>query len=158
MLGIISLVLSLCSLLVPMIGGIVLIVYGKRSRRKNLEKYSYKTTAKIVGFQNTTRLRYQGSRNDYTDGCAPVYEYYYNGQYYTAVSSISTPSPNLQIGSTITLHINPRNPLDIYEPEAAKVFYVIAMVVGVICIIVSIILILSRLVSMLLPIWLSSVM
>ena len=132
-------IVLLCFSLFSMLGGILLIIYSKRLKGKKLKTCSYKTTAEIVGVYNTDHYRYQDIDECYVGNFAPVYEYYYNGQYYTAVSSISTPSPNLQIGSTITLHINPRNPLDIYEPEAGKVFYVIAMVVGVICIIVSII-------------------
>ena len=136
--GILTMVSSLCISLFPVVCGILIIMYSKRSRRKKLQKYSCQTSAKIVEIQNTTRLKYQNSRNNYTDGYAPVYEYYYCGQYYTVVSKYSTSNTNLQIGSFKTIYIDPRNPWDIYEPDMDKVFSTLGVIVGVILIIVSI--------------------
>ena len=131
-------IVLLCFSLFSMLGGILLIIYSKRLKGKKLKTCSYKTTAEIVGVYNTDHYRYQDIDECYVGNFAPVYGYYYNGQYYTAVSSVSCNRVNFQLGSKITLHINPQNPLDIYEPQVGNVAAIIATVIGVILILASI--------------------
>lgn len=148
MLRILTLVISSSFSVMLMVGGIFIIRWFKSRESRKLEKYSYKTTAKIVRAYDPMSNQYQDIIVDGSVSYAPVYEYYYGGQYYTTVSKFGSSEPKFTIGSNTTIYINPQNPNDIYEPGVGNIVSKIGIVFGIILILFSAIPILTNIVTL----------
>lgn len=72
---------------------------------------------------------------------APVYQYYYNGQEYTKISTTSSRPPVFHVNDTVEFWIDPKNPETYFVPKdkTSQILGIIFTAVGIITFIICVI-------------------
>lgn len=79
-------------------------------------------TAKVVRMEKHTSRSTTGKHRGTSTTYAPVFEYEYNGEKYTYVSSLATNPPEFSAGEQVTIWVDPDSPNKIYyKPSGSSV-------------------------------------
>ena len=101
---------------------IVISCFLFRHEQKKKRTCSKKVDARIIDIIEHTNSK--GFRT-----YSVVLEYYVNGAFYTKELSVGADARDMHVGSTYkSLLVNPRNPLEIYEPKPIKIITILVAI------------------------------
>lgn len=91
------------------IAGICILVIPRSLKKRNLKRCTHSVIAKCISFSKISSK----SRTLY----APIWKYYFNGEFHTSCDEIYSNLELPNVGDTIELFINPKDPKDIYRED-----------------------------------------